>query len=277
MKSLLVLQNRPILRHLARGRVLLAFDFDGTLAPIVADPARAHLRPHTRRLLTEVARQYPCVVISGRKRADVARRLAGIPLRRVFGSHGIEPSPALPAARRAVRNWLARLRPRLAGVAGVVFENKGAGLAIHYRRSHNRPAALRAILAATTDLTDARVLQGILIVDLLPVGAPNKATALQSELRRLHCEAALYLGDDQTDEDVFALRRRLPLLAVRVGRRPRSLAPYYLPSQGDVDELLAELLDAGPEPPGRKQNCEGAESEAYQRPFPGQPCGGLSG
>jgi trehalose 6-phosphate phosphatase len=92
------------------------------------------------------------------------------------------------------------------------------------------------------------VLKGILAVDLLPVGAPNKATALQSELRRLDCRAALYLGDDQTDEDVFALSRRLPLLAVRVGHKPRSLAPYYLASQDDVDALLAELLDMRSKP-----------------------------
>jgi len=201
------------------------------------------LRPQTRRLLTDVARKYHCVVISGRSRADVARHLAGIPLRQVFGNHGIEPSPALPAARRAVRRWLAGLLPRLARVPGIIFDNKGATLAIHYRKARNRPAALKAISAAIADLADARVLKGILAVDLLPVGAPNKATALQSELRRLGCQAALYLGDDQTDEDVFALSRRLPLLAVRVGHKPRSLAPYYLPSQDDVDALLAKLLD----------------------------------
>jgi trehalose 6-phosphate phosphatase len=243
MKSLLAPHNRPVLRRLARGRVLLAFDFDGTLAPIVADPARAHLRPRTRRLLNEVARKYPCVVISGRNRADVVRRLAGIPLRRVLGNHGIEPSPALPAARRAVRGWLACLQPRLEGVAGLIFDNKGATLAIHYRQSRNRPVALKAILAATADLTEVRVLKGLLVVDLLPKGAPNKATALQSELRRLRCESALYLGDDQTDEDVFALSRRLPLLAVRVGRKARSLAPYYLVSQADVDALLMKLVE----------------------------------
>jgi trehalose 6-phosphate phosphatase len=243
MKLLLAPQNRPVLGRLVRDRVLLAFDFDGTLAPIVANPTRAGLRPQTRRLLTEVARKYPCVVISGRNRADVVRRLAGISLRRVFGNHGIEPSPALAAGRRAVRGWLACLRPRLAGVAGLVFDNKGASLAIHYRKSPNRPAALKKILAATADLTDARVLQGILVVDLLPLHAPNKATALQSEMRRLRCQGALYVGDDQTDEDVFALSRRLPLLAVRVGRKPHSLAPYYLARQADVDALLAELVE----------------------------------
>ena len=243
MMSLLAPQNLPALRRLARGRVLLAFDFDGTLAPIVADPGRAHLRPRTRRLLADVARKYPCVVISGRRRTDVVGRLAGIRLRRVFGNHGIEPSPALVAGRRAVRGWLAFLELRLGHLAGIVLDNKGASLAIHYRKSRNRPAALKAILAATADLADARVLTGILAVDLLPKNAPNKATALQSELRRLRCHAALYLGDDQTDEDVFALSRRLPLLAVRVGRKPRSLAPYYLACQVDVDELLAKLLE----------------------------------
>ena len=243
MKSLLAPQNRPVVKRLARGQVLLAFDFDGTLAPIVADPARAQLRPRTRRLLTEVAQNYPCVVISGRNRADVASRLTGIPLRRVFGNHGIEPSPALPAARRTVRRWLACLKPRLEGVAGIVFDDKGATLALHYRKSRNRSAALKAILTATADLREARALQGLLVVDLLPVGAPNKATALQSELRRLRCNSALYLGDDKTDEDVFALSQRLPLIAVRVGRTARSLAPYYLASQADVDALLMKLVE----------------------------------
>jgi trehalose 6-phosphate phosphatase len=243
MKSLLAPQNRPVVQRLARGQVLLAFDFDGTLAPIVADPARAQLRPRTRRLLTEVAQKYHCVVISGRNRADVASRLTGIPPRRVFGNHGIEPSPALPAARRTVRRWLATVKPRLERVPGIVFDDKGATLAIHYRKSRNRPAALKAILAATADLGEARVQQGLLVVDLLPVGAPNKATALQSEMCRLHCESALYLGDDKTDEDVFALSGRLPLLAVRVGRKAHSLAPYYLASQADVDALLVKLVE----------------------------------
>jgi trehalose 6-phosphate phosphatase len=142
MKSILAPQSRPVLRALARGRVLLAFDFDGTLAPIVAVPARAHLRPRTRELLANVARKYPCVVISGRRRADVVARLHGISLRRVFGNHGIEPSSALPAARCAVQGWLARLTPRLAHVAGMIFDNKGASLAIHYRKARDRRAAL---------------------------------------------------------------------------------------------------------------------------------------
>jgi len=242
MKSILAPRNRRLLARLARGRALLAFDFDGTLAPIVADPARANLRPRTRRLLRAVAGVYPCLVISGRARPDVLGRVAGIPLRRVFGNHGIEPSPALPAARRHVRRWLACLRPRLAIRAGIVLEDKGASLAIHYRKARNRPAAREAILQAAADLTEARIMEGPLAVDLLPRHAPNKATALTAEWRRLRCRAALYVGDDRTDEDIFALAGRMPLLAVRVGRRAASHAPYYLTKQGQIDALLADLL-----------------------------------
>jgi trehalose 6-phosphate phosphatase len=242
MKSLLAPRNRSVLSRLARASALLAFDFDGTLAPIVADPARACLRPRTRRLLHAVAHLYPCVVISGRARADVLARVAGIPLRGVFGNHGAEPSPALAAARRNVGRWLARLRLRLSSISGVVFEDKGAGLAIHYRRARNRPAALAAIREATADLPEPRIIEGLLVVDLLPRRGPSKATALQAEWRRLRCQTALYLGDDQTDEDVFALADRLPLLAVRVGRGERSHAPYFLARQGEVDVLLSRLL-----------------------------------
>jgi trehalose 6-phosphate phosphatase len=250
MKSLLAPRNRLVVSRLAYGPVLLAFDFDGTLAPIVADPSRAFLRPRTRRLLQAVARAYPCVVISGRARADVRSRVAGIPLRRVFGNHGIEPSRAWPGARRSARRWLAQVRPRLENVSGVVFEDKGASLAIHYRRARNRSAALKAILEATADLPDSRIMEGLLVVDLLPRRAPNKATTLQAEWRRLGCQKALYVGDDQTDEDVFALANRLPLLAVRVGRRVGSCAPYYLAAQREIDALLADLLALRSLPPG---------------------------
>jgi trehalose 6-phosphate phosphatase len=244
MKNLLAPGNRPLLRRLAQTRALLAFDFDGTLAPIVANPARAQLRLRTKKLLQALARLCPCVVISGRARADVMGRLVGIPLRQVYGNHGIEPSPAMAAARRNVRRWLARLVPRLEGLHGVVFEDKGASLALHYRKARDRSAARRLILEAVGDLPEARVMEGILVVDLLPPRAPSKATALQAEMRRLRCEAALYVGDDQTDEDIFALSRRLPLLAVRVGRAPHSLAPHYLAGQNDINALLAALLSA---------------------------------
>lgn len=94
MTNILAQRNRPVLAGFASSNVLLAFDYDGTLAPIVAEPERARMRDRTRRLLADVARCYPCVVISGRRLDDVTRRLGRIPVWYVFGNFGHEPAAA---------------------------------------------------------------------------------------------------------------------------------------------------------------------------------------
>jgi trehalose 6-phosphate phosphatase len=75
----------------AASQVLLAFDFDGTLAPITSADNRAQMRARTRRLLTEIAKRYPSVVISGRRLEDVTKRLNDVPLWHVSGNVGREP------------------------------------------------------------------------------------------------------------------------------------------------------------------------------------------
>jgi trehalose 6-phosphate phosphatase len=90
MKYLLAHANRAILaRHLA-ANVALVFDFDGTLAPIVSDPEAAAMRAETRTLLRALSCRFPCAVISGRARDDVAPRLAGTGIACVVGNHGAE-------------------------------------------------------------------------------------------------------------------------------------------------------------------------------------------
>src|SRR5580765_7119426 len=99
--------------HFASWNVLLAFDYDGTLAPLSRNPDRAHLRDRTRRLLIAVAQRYPCVVLSGRAREDVSRRLADVPVRAVFGNHGLDRTGEKPAYARLVRQWIRELDRRL--------------------------------------------------------------------------------------------------------------------------------------------------------------------
>src|SRR5581483_12084952 len=79
MRHILAERHQPTLAGFASSNVLLGFDYDGTLAPIVADPAAARMRPSTRRLLASVARRYPSVVISGRARRDLVRRVGAVP------------------------------------------------------------------------------------------------------------------------------------------------------------------------------------------------------
>jgi trehalose 6-phosphate phosphatase len=243
MKHILAEAQRDVLAQLSWSNVLLGFDFDGTLAPIVADPARAELRATTRRLLDELARLYPCVVISGRAVKDVQRRLTGIPLRAVVGNHGLEPWRATDELRRLVERWKALLAPAIAALPGVELEDKTYSLALHYRRSRQKKEARLGIVRALGQLGDVRVIGGKQVVNVLPLGAPHKGMALERERDRLGCDTAFFLGDDETDEDVFALDRPGRLFTVRVGAAPASQASYRLASQREVDALLARLIE----------------------------------
>jgi trehalose 6-phosphate phosphatase len=244
VKSVLAPGNLATLHAFARERVLLAFDFDGTLAPIVRDPPAAAMRPLTRKFLGQIAALYPCVVISGRSRADVMKKVAGIPLRAVFGNHGMEPARNLREARWLTALWHAQLASTLPKIPGVHIEDKGVSLAVHYRQARSRAAVRRLILIAAADLSNARIIEGKMVVNVVPAEAPDKGTALVSLCKRLRCESAIYVGDDENDEDVFALASHGHLLGIRVGQSRRSQAAYYLPSQATVDRLLAELIHA---------------------------------
>jgi trehalose 6-phosphate phosphatase len=247
MRHILARLHRPLLEQFAWSQVLVAFDFDGTLAPIVADPAVAAMSPSTRRLFRAVATLYPCAVISGRGRADLTGRLRGVPVREVVGNHGLEPGTGgrrLSAAFAAhVGRWMPLLERALRGLPGVVVEDKRLSVAIHYRASRKKKQALAAIGSAITQLGPLRAFGGKQVVNLVPPQAPHKGLALEAARRRAGCDTALYVGDDDTDEDVFALQAPGRLLSIRVGRRAGSQAGYYLRDRGEVDRLLGFLRD----------------------------------
>jgi trehalose 6-phosphate phosphatase len=242
MTDILALRNQQVLERYASSNLLVAFDYDGTLAPIVSTPDRAHMRSLTRRLLIGVARRYPCVVISGRGRDDLVHRLRDIPIVHVSGNHGLEPWAEDPRYIRQAQQWVRELSPRLAPCRGVVIENKTYSLSIHYRGARDKQAALEAIDGATRDLRGARRIGGRMVVNLLPEDAPNKGTALERACRLLVCDFALYVGDDETDEDVFGVFGPERLLSVRVGSEPHSRASYCLKHQGEIDHLLRRLV-----------------------------------
>jgi trehalose 6-phosphate phosphatase len=241
VKNILADAQASTLLAFAQERVLLAFDFDGTLAPIVRDPASAAMRARTAKLLADVARRYPCVVLSGRSRTEVMAKVATIPLRAVSGNHGMEPSPGLRAWRRLTDAWHAQLVSALPAMAGVVIENKGVSLAVHFRRARAPAVVRRQVLAVVAELRGTRILEGKRVVNILPAGAPDKGSALISLRKRLRCQSAIYVGDDDNDEDVFALAKQERLLGIRIGRSPRSQAAYFVPGQSDVDRLLVRL------------------------------------
>ena len=230
-------RNAHVLARFAAADVLVALDYDGTLAPIVSTPRKAHMRPRTRQLLAAVAKRYPCVVISGRMRDDVTAR-AG----RVAGNHGLEPWGEQEAYATKVRQWVRQLRLRLDGIGGVAIEDKTYSVTVHYRTAKRKDRARRAIAAAIRRLRGARVIGGSLAFNVVPRGAPHKGQALERARRLLACEKAIYVGDDETDEDAFAAGRADRLLSVRIGNARRSRAAYRLKNQRQIDRFLRRLL-----------------------------------
>jgi trehalose 6-phosphate phosphatase len=133
-----------------------------------------------------------------------------------------------------------------------VIEDKGLSLAVHYRGARNEGQARARILAAAAPLGEARLMGGKQVLNILPAGAPHKGMALERERNRLGCDTAVYVGDDETDEDVFALDRPRQLLAIRVGRARSSSARYYIRTQAEIDGLLQSLLAFGRGPTARR-------------------------
>jgi trehalose 6-phosphate phosphatase len=217
---------------------LCAFDFDGTLAPLADHPRRAGLSSRTKDLLERLAALYPCIVVSGRSRADLVAKLEGIPLARAIGCHGAEPAASRRLAR--VKQWRAALESELGPLSGVWVEEKSRALAIHYRQAARKPYVLRRIMEAARVLPDARVFDGNRVVNVTLAGDPHKGEALAAERLRLRCDWVLYAGDDTNDEDAFALDGNL--VSVRIGGKSASRARYYLRDQREVDQLLGRLV-----------------------------------
>jgi trehalose 6-phosphate phosphatase len=239
MKYLLSQASLPVVARLAQERTLCAFDFDGTLSAIVEHPDQARMRLQTRILLRRLASLYPCIIVSGRARADVLGKLGSVNVARVIGNHGAETETARDARPRAAQ-WKTILELELGALPGMWMEDKGLSLAVHYRQSARKAQARRQILRAARKLKHVHVFGGKQVVNVVMEGAPGKGDALAAERERMGCNWVLYVGDDENDEQAFALGGNL--VSVRIGRNLRSHARYYLRSQAEIDELLDHLV-----------------------------------
>jgi trehalose 6-phosphate phosphatase len=239
MDYLLSTASLPVLVRLAQEQTLCAFDFDGTLSPIVERPDQACMRAHTRDLFRRLALLYPCIVVSGRGRADVLGKLSGVDVARVIGNHGAETETAHDSRQR-IEQWKTILKPEIGHIPGLLVENKGLSLAVHYRQATQKAEARRQILAATRKLEHVHVFGGKQVINVMADDAPNKGDALAAERDRLGYHWVLYVGDDEEDEKAFALDGNI--VSVRIGRKLHSHASYYLRSQTEIDKLLSLLV-----------------------------------
>lgn len=222
---------------------LFAFDLDGTLAPIVSDPALIRIPDAVQRALAELAGRAPVAIITGRSRSDALAHLAGAP-RYVIGNHVAEGLPGWTEREngfvRTAQGWQQQLDILLPQEeqTGIVIENKGPTLSIHYRHAVNIPAAQGLIQHAVRRLLPPpRRVSGKFVENLLPAGAPDKGVALELLMREEKLTKGFFVGDDETDEDIFRLCRK-NIFTVRVGQKKTSGADYYLRGQYEMARLL---------------------------------------
>lgn len=243
MRNILSPRSRSVLNNLASSNVLVAFDFDGTLAPIVSKPGKAAMRPQTRNLLRKLTAVYPCIVVSGRERADVMQKLLSIEFREFIGNHGIEPWNASDIVERTVLGWIAPLKAQLKHLQGAVLENKRFSLSVHYRLAPNKRVIRRRVIELAGKLPHAKLVGGKQLINIVHRDAPDKAVAVQRARQELDCDTVIYVGDDKTDDAVFALSGDRRFLTIRVGASSSSLAPFYIRNQLEIDRLLQILIE----------------------------------
>jgi trehalose 6-phosphate phosphatase len=255
-------------------------DVDGTLAPIASRPEEAAVPVETRRVVAALA-ALPGVrvaLVSGRAAAD-ARRMVGVANVWVIGNHGFEvvspdggelEQPELEPWRSAIARAARRIAPLVAPVPGVILEDKGWTLSVHYRLADPKvvPRLVESVERAAAPL-GLRVSRGKMVVEVRPDVRVDKGTAvlrLAAELGALSRHdsgtladydeddaangaggAAVFIGDDQTDEDAFrALRSRSPrAVTIRVthGEAIATAAEFSVEDPAAVRNFLEWLFD----------------------------------
>ncbi len=202
-------------------RALIAVDFDGTLAPIVADPTAARATAEASTALTRLAGLAGTVaIITGRPAADAAA-FAGLPAASsvlVHGHYGRQrwergqlSGPPPPAGLAVARTELPALLATAAAADGTWVEDKGDALAVHTRRAAEPQAELdrlAAPLAALAERTGLKLEPGRLVLELRPPGA-DKGKAILDLAAERQPAAILYCGDDLGDQPAFEAVRDL--------------------------------------------------------------------
>ncbi|QIJ63360.1 trehalose-phosphatase [Streptomyces sp. JB150] len=250
-------QGRDGLRALlARpGGAVVALDFDGTLAPIVADPRQARAHPGAVPALTALAPKVAAVaVITGRPAAVAVRYggfadVPGLDRLVVLGHYGAERWDAAtgeitaPDPHPGVAEVRAALPALLTGFQDAWVEDKGFAVAVHTRRAADPQAAFEALRTPLGDLATRHGLivePGRLVLELRPPGI-DKGVALKRYVRETGVEAVLYAGDDLGDLPAYAA----------VGDLRADGTPGLLVCSGsdEVTELRdrADLVVPGPE------------------------------
>lgn len=227
-------------------------DFDGTLVEIAERPDAVNVPALLPPLLDalSMATGGAVAIISGRGVDVLDGFLGAVPIV-LAGGHGAEirmPGGRLlrrPADKGLVERLEMRLRAFADGTPGLLVEPKTGSVALHYRHAPALQAQCLAFGESLAQETGAHLLPGKMVVELL-AGRWSKADAVVDLLRSppFAGRMPVYMGDDVTDERVFAALRARPAITVKVGSG-ETQARHRAASVADVHVWLAEIARAG--------------------------------
>lgn len=243
------------IRSQVSGKKLAVFlDYDGTLTPIVEDPARAILSEEMRSTVSALAGLCTVAIISGRDLPDV-RQHVGIDSVFYAGSHGFDlagpddwrseyegGSQFLPHLDEAEKDLVENLN-----IPGARVERKRFAIAVHYRQAQDEdvPAVERLVDRVLEDHPALRKTGGKKIFELRPDIEWDKGKALLWLLAELNLDASdvipFYIGDDVTDEDAFRAIRDRGVGILVIDDQSETEAGYILESPAQVKDFL-ELI-----------------------------------
>lgn len=242
---------RSLVPHLSETAILL--DIDGTLVDLAPTPREVWVAPGLAKTLNRLLKRTSgaLALVSGRSLNDIDLIFAPEQFPAV-GGHGAEMR--LSTDSEAVASHAPpmdrELKLRLAAIAklspGILLEDKGYSLALHYRLApHAEKAIYEAVSLIRADLPNApiEVLPGKCVCEIKHSGF-NKATGVRELMTHEPFKGRypIFIGDDVTDEAVFGIMPDLGGLAFSVGRRAQGVAGHF-DEPRDVREWLAHLLD----------------------------------
>lgn len=199
-------------------RLGLVTDLDGTISPISAYPDQAEVTPRSRELLRTLTDRLSLVaVVSGRSARDIQERV-GLPGLEYIGNHGLERwvegavrvLPEAAAYRPQLEAALAPIRALLR--PGMMAEDKGATLSVHYRQAADPESAaveLEPALAQIAADTGLALSRGRMVFEIRPPIPQDKGTAFRSLIEGHELAAAIFIGDDITDAAALETARRM--------------------------------------------------------------------
>lgn len=239
--------ERPPLIDLQKHALFL--DLDGTLLEIEERPELVASDRALRELLRDLseAMNGALAIVSGRSIEDVDRVLHGVaPC--VAGLHGQEhrtlETRSTAAPSKAMADALVTVRKLTdGGVLDAMVENKGAGIALHYRRNPEHAEFVRRVADEIAAIHGLRTVHGKMVAELTSSDT-SKGQAIFKFLQdsTFAGRRPVAVGDDITDEDAFSAARKLGGFAVHVGDVRSTRASHRLPSVSAVKSwLLASL------------------------------------